>query len=98
VSPRRIEFRIACLRQGRKIYDVAADLGVSYQHLIMVLDAKRTGSASLEAGIAQVVRATQGSDLDMGLDRGLESDLVSNPESNPESGVIDRDRMIPERV
>jgi len=52
---RRLEFRIAVMRQGRKMYDVAADLGVSYNHLVLVLDGKRKGSAELEAGIAKVL-------------------------------------------
>jgi len=38
------------------MYDVAAELGVSYNHLILVLDGKRTGSAKLEAGIAGLVK------------------------------------------
>ena len=56
LTPRRIEFRVACLRQGRRIYDVARDLGVSYNHLILVLDGKRTPSAKLEDGIAKVMK------------------------------------------
>lgn len=55
LTPRRIEFRVAVLRQGRKMYDVAADLGVSYNHLILVLDGNRTGSARLEVGIRKVL-------------------------------------------
>ena len=57
MTARRIEFRVAVLRQGRKMYDVARDLGVSYNHLILVLDGKRTASARLAGGIDRVMRA-----------------------------------------
>ena len=56
MSPRRVEFRVAVLRQGRKMYDIARDLGVSYNHLVLVLDGKRAGSRRLEAGIAKVMK------------------------------------------
>ena len=55
MTPPRIEFRIAVLRQRRTMRGVAADLGVSYQHLIMVLDGVRRGSVRLEFGIAKVM-------------------------------------------
>ena len=38
------------------MYDVARDLGVSYNHLILVLDGKRTASARLAAGIDRVLK------------------------------------------
>jgi len=37
------------------MYDVAQDLGVSYNHLVLVLDGKRKPSARLDAGIAKVM-------------------------------------------
>jgi hypothetical protein len=55
MSPRRIEFRVAVLRSGQTMYGVAASLGVSYNHLILVLDGKRKGSAELDAGILRIL-------------------------------------------
>ena len=37
------------------MYDVAETQGVSYNHLILVLDGKRKGSAKLEAGILRIL-------------------------------------------
>jgi|GEM_PF-6854029 len=37
------------------MYDVAADLGVSYNHLIRILDGKRRPMARLEIKIAKVM-------------------------------------------
>lgn len=55
MTSRRLEFRISVLRKGLTMYHVAEKLGVSYNHLILVLDGKRVGSAKLEAGIAKVM-------------------------------------------
>jgi len=44
------------LRQGRKIYDAAADLRVSYNRVILAFDGKRKGSIGLEAAIATVMK------------------------------------------
>lgn len=38
------------------MYQVACDLGVSYNHLVLVLDGKRKGSAELEKAIIQVMK------------------------------------------
>jgi len=46
---------VAVLRSGQTMYGVAASLGVSYNHLILVLDGKRKGSAKLEAGILRAL-------------------------------------------
>ena len=56
VTPRRIEFRVAVLRNGLTMYGVAEKLGVSCNHLILVLDGKRVGSAELEARIKRVMK------------------------------------------
>ena len=55
MTPRRIEFRVAVLRSGQTMYGIAASLGVSYNHLILVLDDKRKGSAKLEDGILLIL-------------------------------------------
>ena len=38
------------------MYGAAEKLGVSYHHLVLVLDGKRVGSQKLEAGIQRVMR------------------------------------------
>ena len=55
MTPRRIEFRVAILRSGLTMDAAANALGVSYNHLILVLDGKRKGSAKLEAAILRVL-------------------------------------------
>ncbi len=42
------------------MYDVARDLGVSYNHLVLVLDGKRKPGAQLEAGIEQILQSGPG--------------------------------------
>jgi len=37
------------------MHGAAKELGVSYNHLILVLDAERKGSERLEAGIARMM-------------------------------------------
>lgn len=56
MTPRRIEFRIPVLRSGRTTQSAAANLGVSYNHLILVLDGQRKPSAQLETKIQGVLR------------------------------------------
>lgn len=55
MRPGRVEFRIAVLRSGKKMYDVARELGVSYNHLCLVLDGERKGSQRLEEAIAPIL-------------------------------------------
>ena len=38
------------------MYGAAERLGVSYNHLVLVLDGKRVGSQRLEAGIERVMK------------------------------------------
>ena len=56
MTTRRLEFKIAVIRKGLTMYGAAERLGVSYQHLVLVLDGKRIGSQRLEAGIARVMK------------------------------------------
>ena len=41
------------------MYDVARELGISYNHLVLVLDGKRAPSARLAAAIEDVLRDCQ---------------------------------------
>ena len=47
-------FRVAVLRVRRTKQDVACELGVSHNHLVLVLAGKRKASAQVEAGIAAI--------------------------------------------
>jgi len=58
MTPLRTEFRIAVLRQRRAMQSIAEDLGVSYNHLILVLDGKRKPSERLDNAITMVIRRT----------------------------------------
>jgi hypothetical protein len=55
LTTRRIEFRVAVLRKGLTMYGVARQLGVSYDHLVLVLDGKRMPRKKLEEGIRRVM-------------------------------------------
>jgi len=55
MTTRRREFKASAILLGKTMYGTAADLGVSYNHLVLVLDGKRSGSQRLNAAIADIV-------------------------------------------
>lgn len=56
ISRRRIAFRACAAMLGYSLYEVAARCGVTYNHLMLVLDGVRQPSARLAAAINDVLR------------------------------------------
>jgi hypothetical protein len=59
MSSRRLLFKASVTVLGQSMYGAARELGVSYNHLVLVLDGKRVGSARLDAAIDSVLDAAR---------------------------------------
>lgn len=56
---RRTLFAISVTALGLSLGDAATRLGVSYYHLMLVLDGHRSGSARLKSGISTIIQDAQ---------------------------------------
>jgi hypothetical protein len=59
MSPRRLLFKASVTVLGKSMYGAAEELGVTYNHLVLVLDGDRIGSERLEAGINKLLVSAQ---------------------------------------
>jgi len=58
-TPRRRKFKATTVIRGKTMGGMASEFGVSYNHLILVLDGVRRGSRELETKIDEFVRESQ---------------------------------------